>query len=69
MLFATKSPFQASNVNSMQPDDVNYWSKRWEISAHQLIAAINNTKSTSLPLIAGYLRQYGFYNLPTDGKR
>jgi Protein of unknown function (DUF3606) len=69
MLFATKSYLQASKSNFMQPDDVNYWSKRWDISAHQLIAAINNTKSTSLTLIAGYLRQYGFYNLSTDGKK
>jgi len=69
MLFATKSYLQASKANIIEPDDVNYWSKRWEISAHQLIAAINHTKSTSLPLIAGYLRQYGFYNLPTDGKK
>jgi hypothetical protein len=69
MLFATKRYLQASKSSIMQPDDVKYWSKRWEISAHQLIAAINNTKSTSLSRIAGYLKQYGFYNLPTDNNR
>jgi hypothetical protein len=59
-----RSQFQ--HVNISRPNDINYWTKKWEISAHQLLAAIINTKSTSVNLIANYLERFGFYNLPTD---
>ena len=53
-------------VNINRPNDINYWTKKWEISAHQLLAAMVNTKSTSINLIAGYLERFGFHNLPMD---
>jgi hypothetical protein len=56
----------ATRVYINKPNDINYWTKKWEISAHQLLAAIINTKSTQVNLIAGYLEKFGFYNLPID---
>jgi hypothetical protein len=61
-----KRSLSGSRIDLSSPGDINYWTKRWEISPHQLLAAIINTQSTSIRLIAGYLKQYGFYNLPTD---
>ncbi|HLX91273.1 MAG TPA: hypothetical protein VKR32_06295 [Puia sp.] len=52
-------------MNINRPDDITYWTKRWEISAHQLLAAMIGTKSTSVSMIADYLEKYGFHGLPT----
>ncbi len=54
-----------TRVNINRPDDITYWTKRWEISAHQLLAAMIGTKSTSVSMIADYLEKYGFHGLPT----
>ncbi|HSZ85369.1 MAG TPA: DUF3606 domain-containing protein [Puia sp.] len=61
-----KQPKIPQQVNINKPKDITYWTKKWEISAHQLLAAMINTKSTSVDLIADYLERFGFYNLPTD---
>ncbi|HEY4874277.1 MAG TPA: DUF3606 domain-containing protein [Puia sp.] len=66
MLVSKRKQSQIQRIDISKPKDINYWTKKWEISAHQLLAAMNNTKSTSVNLIADYLRRFGFYNLPTD---
>jgi uncharacterized protein DUF3606 len=66
MIVSKRRQPQIQRVNISKPNDINYWTKKWEISAHQLLAAMINTKSTSVNLIAEYLERFGFYNLPTD---
>ncbi|HLY69736.1 MAG TPA: DUF3606 domain-containing protein [Puia sp.] len=66
MLVSTRKQLLVKRVNISKPSDINYWTKKWEISAHQLLAAIINTKSTSVIRIRDYLERFGFYNLPTD---
>jgi len=66
MITYKKKNRNITRIHINKPNDINYWTKRWEISAHQLLAAMINTKSTSVSLVAGYLEKYGFYNLPVD---
>lgn len=40
--------------------DIIYWSKKWEVSPHQLIEASNATKSSNVKTIEDYLRSKGF---------
>ncbi len=55
-----------SSISFDQPLDIIYWTKKWEISPHQLLAAVKNTKSTSVARIATYLKQFGFANLSIE---
>lgn len=40
--------------------DVIYWSKKWEISPHQLIEAAQFLKTNNVKTIEWYLREKGF---------
>lgn len=40
--------------------DIIYWSKKWEVSPHQLIEASNATQSSNVKTIEEYLRGKGF---------
>jgi hypothetical protein len=55
-----KTSFQPQAVNLSRPDDIVYWSKKWEISPNQLFRAIQATQSNSVPAITKYLRDLGF---------
>jgi hypothetical protein len=57
---------KTSLININRVDDITYWTKRWEISAHQLLAAMIYTKSTSVESIVSYLRRYGFIDLQAE---
>lgn len=66
MISSEKNHLRTPQLDISKPNDINYWSKKWEISAHQLLAAMINTKSTSINLIADYLKKPGFHNLPVN---
>ena len=40
--------------------DITYWSKKWEISPHQLIEAAQFLKTNNVKTIEAYLREKGF---------
>jgi hypothetical protein len=40
--------------------DIIYWSKKWEISPHQLIHAYQFLQSSNVKKIEKYLREKGF---------
>ncbi|MEJ7766444.1 MAG: hypothetical protein WKF89_01445 [Chitinophagaceae bacterium] len=40
--------------------DIIYWSKKWEVSPHQLIEASIATQNSSVKVIEEYLRNRGF---------
>jgi hypothetical protein len=47
-------------IRLSQPEDIIYWSKKWEISPGQLLKAVKATKSNKVHAIAAYLREMGF---------
>jgi len=47
-------------IDFTQLDDIVYWTKKWEISAHQLNEAIKATGSNKVRKIEEYLRSKGF---------
>ncbi|MEJ7738819.1 MAG: hypothetical protein WKF97_15445 [Chitinophagaceae bacterium] len=40
--------------------DIIYWSKKWEVSPHQLMKAFTETQSSNVNRIIEYLREQGF---------
>lgn len=40
--------------------DIIYWSKKWEVSPHQLKKAFTATNSSDVKRIIEYLREQGF---------
>ena len=51
-----KSP----EIDFQKIQDVIYWSKKWEISPHQLIEAAQFLKTNDVKTIESYLREKGF---------
>ncbi|HUR09854.1 MAG TPA: DUF3606 domain-containing protein [Flavitalea sp.] len=46
-------------INLGKPQEVTYWSKKWEISSPQLYQAFKESGSNSVIKIETYLRQKG----------
>jgi hypothetical protein len=47
-------------INFRNPNDVIYWSKKWEISPNSLFTAYMQTRSDKIGSIKAYLRTIGF---------
>ncbi|MBL7819463.1 MAG: DUF3606 domain-containing protein [Saprospiraceae bacterium] len=45
-----------TRINTKEPYEVDYWTKKWNISSQQLNGAIKATDSTSVKKIEKYLR-------------
>ena len=45
-----------TRINTNQPYELEYWTKKWDISTQQLIGAKTATKSTSIKKIENYLK-------------
>jgi len=48
------------SVNLTRPDEIVYWTKKWEISPNQLFLAAQATKSNRIIKIRNYLVSMGF---------
>jgi len=48
-----------SRINTNEPYEVEYWTKKWDISTQQLIGAKKATDSTSVKKIEKYLKDNG----------
>lgn len=46
-------------INTKQPYEVNYWTKKWRISPQQLVGAKTATGSSSVKKIKEYLKKNG----------
>jgi hypothetical protein len=47
-------------INFKKIQDIIYWSKKWEISPHQLIDAYQALQNNNVKAIEAYLRGKGF---------
>jgi hypothetical protein len=47
-------------INFQNPEDVIYWSKKWEVSPMKLFYAFTKTQSNDTETIKKYLRNDGF---------
>jgi len=57
--FKKPKTFEAE-IDFKRIQDVVYWSKKWEVSPHQLIEAYNAVQSNRVKKIEEYLRGKGF---------
>lgn len=48
-----------SRINTHESYEVQYWTKKWDISAQQLTGAIRATDSTSVRKVEEYLKGKG----------
>lgn len=49
-----------TEIDFQNVEEIIYWTKKWEISAYQLIEAFYTTKTSSVRKIEEYLREKGF---------
>lgn len=54
-----KSSPDNRRINTKQPYEVSYWTKKWGITLQQLIGAKTATGSTSVRKIQEYLKRKG----------
>ena len=48
-----------TRINTGEPYEVNYWTKKWHISSQQPTGAIRATDSTSVKKVEEYLKKKG----------
>ena len=48
-----------SRINTSEPYEVQYWTKKWGISRQQLQGAVTATGSTSVKKVEEYLKKKG----------
>jgi|LakMenEpi03Aug12_release.lakeMendotaPanAssembly.Ray.scaffolds.fasta_scaffold4108721_1 hypothetical protein len=46
-----------TRINTSEPYEVAYWTKKWDISSQQLTGAIRATDSTSVKKVEEYLKK------------
>jgi hypothetical protein len=49
-----------AEINTSNPEEVLYWTKRWNVSSQQLVGAVKATQSNSVVLIEEYLANRKF---------
>jgi hypothetical protein len=49
-----------AEINTSNPDEVLYWTRRWNVSSQQLVGAIKATQSNSVVVIEEYLANRKF---------
>ena len=53
-----------SNIDTGDPEEVKYWTNKWNVSSQQLVGAVRATKSTSVIVVEEYL-----FNRKTRNRR
>lgn len=46
-----------SRINTSETYEVQYWTKKWDISHQQLVGAVKATESTSVKKVEEYLKK------------
>lgn len=53
-----------ADINTTNPDELKYWTSKWNVSPQQIVGAVRATKSSSVTVIEEYL-----FNRKTRNRR